>query len=632
VARVVLTDNNLIQAEIKKLTFLSRSCHLGFTSKRFTPFVACKEPSTLAETDVKLESGVQEASRVALPRIAGPVALLLLYLAIWGCTLPHFMGDTSVYAQSILRHQHGAHTGFHQTTSNPFWDFGHLLWRPLAWFCFVSARPIARLLATQTERAQVLRTLIGLTFLAAPVCVFLFFLLAKKVIGDVWPATLAAIGLFSADAFLNYSHTGNAYIVGLTCLVAGMYFSLTGSEEGSSLSRRFLAGPFFALAVLFWLPYVFVLPAAIATPLVLYGRDKQRLRQTGQTLAICVVVGFAAYAPVLTILGIRSAADVRAWVLAAGHGQIQPGGLRPAARLAFSFPRSIMNMGQDGMWLKRYFVHDPYAPVTATELFRLSLWKLLLFYTAAGIVCSELVRSERGRKLLILLASAVVPIVGFGVFVFQAGSIDLFLPLYPFVFLAWGYALAGSQATLYKKVLLLAVLIATVIVNVNAMSRGTLEIERSRTLARIRDLIPLLRPNSVVMAINEQDDLARFCQNFPLDPINLDAEWTNYDVLEINTARLSTWREDFAKRVLASWQRGGTVWLPTRFLQAQPKPDWNWVEGDDKRVSWTDLPSFFSQFETGSPVGGGDGFVLLPQNPKNEQLVLMASETPVTAR
>jgi hypothetical protein len=219
-----------------------------------------------------------------------------------------------------------------------------------------------------------------------------------------------------------------------------------------------------------------------------------------------------------------------------------------------------------------------------------------------------------------------VPIVGFGVLIFQAGSIDLFLPLYPFVFLAWGYALADRQTKPYKKVLLLAVLIATMIVNVNAMRRGTLEKERSRTLARIGDLIPLLGPNSVVMAINEQDNLAQFCQNFPLDKINLEAQWTNYDVVEINAARLSTWREDFAERVLTTWQRGGTVWLPTRFLQAVPSPDWNWVEGDDKRVRWSDFPSFFSQFETGARVGGGDGFVPLLQNPKNEQLVLMASE------
>jgi hypothetical protein len=50
------------------------------------------------------------------------------------------------------------------------------------------------------------------------------------------------------------------------------------------------------------------------------------------------------------------------------------------------------------------------------------------------------------------------------------------------------------------------------------------------------------------------------------------------------------------------------------------------VEGDDKRVSWTDLQSFFSQFDRGYPVGGRDGFLPLLHNPKNEQLLLMVSE------
>jgi hypothetical protein len=343
-------------------------------------------------------------------------------------------------------------------------------------------------------------------------------------------------------------------------------------------------------------------------------------------LAVCLVVGLAAYVPTLAILGIRNAADLSAWILASGHGQIQAGGLRPALRLAFSLPRSIINMGQDGMWLKRYVVHDPYAPVTTAELLRLTLWKLLPFYTAAGIVCYQLWHSERGKKLLILLALAVLPMVGFGVFIFQVGSIDLFLPLFPFVFLAWGYAFVNSRAKRYQRALLLVFVVATVMVNVNAMSRKVLETQKNAALARLRDLIPLLGPNSVVVAINEQDNLAQFRQNFPLDPINLDAQWTNYDVLEINTARLSSWREDFAQRTLATWQLGGAVWLPVRVFQTVPRPEWNWVEGDDNRVSWAELPAFFSQFQMGSAVGGRDGFVPLPETPKNEELLTMASE------
>jgi hypothetical protein len=468
--------------------------------------------------------------------------------------------------------------------------------------------------------------LFGINFLAALGCVLFFFLLARKIIGDEWSAVLATVGFFSADAFLNYAHTGNAYVVGLACLVAGMYFSWSDEASQASLGRALIAALMFALAVLFWLPYVFVLPAAIATPLLLCGHEKPRVRFAAQTLLACAAIGIAVYSSAIAVVGIRNLSDLRDWVAAAGHGHVQPGGFRAAARLAFAVPRSFVNMDRDGMWLKRYLVHDPYAPVTIRRLFGLSLWKLALFYTSVSVVGLELLRSSKGRILLLLLAATVLPIFVFAVFIFEAGSIERYLPLYPFVFLAFAYVLASQQSKRVSKALLLVALAAMAAVNVNAMRRGTLEARKAEATGRIDDLIPWLGPNSLVLAVNEQDSLAEFRQNFPLDAINLDSAWRTYDVIEINTARLSTWREDLAKRVFKTWQRGGTVWLPMRFLRAQPMPEWNWVEGDDKRVSWTDLPTFFSQFETGAAVGGEDGFLLLLDSPKDREILSSLSQ------
>ncbi|MGA9543860.1 MAG: hypothetical protein WBQ85_09835 [Candidatus Sulfotelmatobacter sp.] len=570
---------------------------------------------------MKVETGVQENSGVKefRPKL---IILMIAYLAIWASTLAHFMGDTNVYAQAILRHSHGFSDDYHLTTSNPFIDFGHLLWRPLGWLCFVIARPATQLLTHQNERAEVILTLIGITFLASSICVVVFFLLARRIAGDDWSALLASVGFFSADAFLNYVHTGNAYVLGATFLVAGIYLTVPDKRQIESLGRASLAGILFALTVFSWFPYVFVLPAAMATPLLLRERTRQSSRLVRQTIAVCLIVGLVGYSVAIAKLGIRNIGDLEAWITAAGHGQIQAGGIRAAARLAFSFPRSFVNMGRDGMWLKRYLLHDPYAPITAADIFHLSLWKLLVFYSAAAIVCFRLMRSERGRRLLLWLALAVLPIIVFGVFLFQAGSIDLYLPLYPFVALSYGYALGnGGQGHRIHKILLLAALSIMVAVNVTAMSRGTLGASNEKAKKRIRDLIPLLGPKDVVMAINEQDSLAEFRLNFPLDPSNVDAQWQTYDMLEINTERLSTWREDFAKRVLDTWQRGGSVWLPERVFRPRPNPDWNWVEGDDTRVRWTDLPPFFSQLETGPMVGGEDGFVLLQHSGQNQRIL-----------
>lgn len=581
-------------------------------------------PLTAAQVESERRQGVRKKSvRNAL------VVLLVFYFSAWLNTNAHFMADTNVYAQAILRHQRGEATvDYRLSTSNPFWDFGHLLWRPLGWVGFVVSKPIDGVFGLHGERVEVLTMLIGINFLAALSCVVLFFLLATRVLAGTWPALLATIAFCTADAFLDYAHSGNAYVVGLACLVGGMYLWSFKQSENLFPGQAILAGVMYALAVLFWLPYVFVLPAAIALPLMMEGFDQRRLRFAGQMLFACALVGLIAYFSATAALGIRTVADFRDWALASGHGQFQPGGLRAIARLGFSLPRSFINMDRDGMWFKRYMLHDPYAPVRLSDLFRLSWWKLAVFYTSLCAICLELLRFRRGRLVLSGLVLALVPIVVFAIFIFEAGSIERYLPLFPFLFLGFGYVLASDKASGLIKGFLIAFLICTLTVNIAAMSRRTLTGQRASAIARIHDLIPRLKPNSMLIAINEQDNLAEFRQNFPLDPVNLDAQWQTYDLLEINTARLATWQEDFAKRALGTWRRGGTVWLPARLLQARPNPDWGWVEGDDKRVSWNGVASFFARFNTG-PAIGEDGFVELPDNLTNRGILTAVSQLTV---
>ena len=570
---------------------------------------------TVQLESVSIRSSLKKCSSIV------PLVLIFGYLAIWACTRAHFMADTNAYALSILRHQHGgASLDYRLLTSNPFWDFGHLLWRPLGWFCFVIVRPATELFASQNERAQVILTLIGINFVTALVCVFFFFRLARLIVGNNWVALLATFGLLSADAFLNYAHSGASYGVGLACLVMGMYLSFRASISASTWIALG-AGLMFALSALFWFPYAFVIPAAIATPLLVGGYDYQRLRLATTTLIACVTLGLAAYSSAILGMGIRSATELKQWVLSAGHGQIQPGGTRAVARLAFSVPRSFTNMDRDGMWLKRYLVHDPYAPVSAGVLVRLSLWKLAMFYLLVGIIGIELLRSTPGRRIFFWLGLAVVPILIFAVFIFEAGSIERYLPLYPFFFLACGYVFYSEYTKLAFKIVLILILIVTAVVNINAMRVSTLESQKVQAVARIHDLIPSLGNNTLLIAINEQDNLAEFRHNFPLDEININRDWQTYDLVEVNAARLTTWGEDFAQRVVAIWRRGGKVWLPARVLHSEPNPEWNWVEGDDKRVKWPDLPLFFSQLDAGPLVSGEDGFVLLQESPKNKQIL-----------
>src|ERR1700730_13426326 len=104
----------------------------------------------MSETAFKVGSDVEECSEVDhFP--AALLAVLVIYLGACAYTLAHFMGDTNVYVQAILPHRHSSLDDYHLTTSNPFLDFGHLLWRPLGWLCFMIARPATQLLAHQNQ-------------------------------------------------------------------------------------------------------------------------------------------------------------------------------------------------------------------------------------------------------------------------------------------------------------------------------------------------------------------------------------------------------------------------------------------------------------------------------------------------
>ena len=85
-----------------------------------------------------------------------------------------------------------------------------------------------------------------------------------------------------------------------------------------------------------------------------------------------------------------------------------------------------------------------------------------------------------------------------------------------------------------------------------------------------------------------------------------------------DTAR---WRSRFAAGAMRTWAAKGTVWVTTRVLASRPEPAWNWVEGDDRRVSWQAIHDFYGQFEWGTRLGTGDGFIELRDTPQNRRIL-----------
>src|SRR5206468_4026296 len=141
-------------------------------------------------------------------------------------------------------------------------------------------------------------------------------------------------------------------------------------------------------------------PAVLVSPVFLFGLNRWQLRLTVQALAVFTVVACLIFGTVAVHLGIHSVGEFQAWLAASAHGI---DGMRGIPRMVFAFARSIIHMGNDGRIFKRYVVKDPLNPVSLLDLFRLSVWKLVLFYVFFLSFLLNLALSRLGRRALALL-------------------------------------------------------------------------------------------------------------------------------------------------------------------------------------------------------------------------------------
>ncbi|HYG81629.1 MAG TPA: hypothetical protein VD861_14635, partial [Pyrinomonadaceae bacterium] len=293
---------------------------------------------------------------------------------------------------------------------------------------------------------------------------------------------------------------------------------------------------------------------------------------------------------------------------------------RGVARMVFGLPRSFVNMGNDGVLFKRYLLGDPFNPVSAFDLARLSLWKMGLFYALLLAVVVGLLRAAEGRRVFVLLLASAVPVLGFAV-LFDGGAIERYLPLYPVLFLAVGCALAGARSARRAKVVAPVLLAVVALVNVTAMAKVTLNRGQEAAASRVRDLRSMLKPRSRIFTVSWVDELVNFNRSFPLHPLNRGGGLVIGSLVTPGTSQTGQWRQEFAARALEAWGRGGDVWVSRRVFAARPGASWSWAEGDDPRVSWSDFPAFFAGLEVGQAVGGEDGFVLVQPSEKNRQFL-----------
>jgi hypothetical protein len=579
-------------------------------------YTSDSETQTVNSTDAALAR--DEALRGwSWQHVFVPAAVYVL--ATW-LTNAFYMGDTSFYGAMVANVAGGRSYQLWETTGNySLWEFGHLLWRPLGVAAFPLLKPLARLsIGAEDLNPAAVYAMVALNWLAGLLSVVLMHALVRRVCRTTWIVYLTDAAFIFSQAFLNYTQTGCSYVPGLALLLLGVY--LLVRREGEPASRvwptAWLAGLAFALAVGLWVPYLWAVPAAVAAPLVLYDwKSRQQWK-----LAIYASLAFGLLTGILFIavavgIGVHSVGEFKAWVESSSHHLVQNRGL---PQVVFGLARSFISMGSDNVSFKRYLLHDPYSPVSLVDLFRLSLWKLALFYLFIAAVFVNLTRSTFGRRLLCWLALSGIPVLGFAL-AWQGTVMERYLPWFPFLFPALAYSLSDRRAFRLGKAITLIFVAAMIVSNFAAMRRSVLDRREEAATERVRELQPLVKPQSIVFV--GKDELENFVRDFPFNPVNHHNDLRVHSFLPLGMPQLTRWREDVARRTFAAWQAGGDVFVSRRMFAQRPRAEWEWVEGADPRVSWAQVYEFFAQLETGQALGGEDGFVLLARTPKNEQFL-----------
>ena len=553
-------------------------------------------------------------------RFLPPLLVIALYVFALAFTNAHYMADSGGYVVSIL-----AYAGVEEyvvenpvvadyRSENSYWDFGHLLWRPLGLLLLKVFTPVSSLVVGPDPAYNVRILLMWVNYLAGLLSAVLLYALIDRLTGRRWLGVLVSVFFILSHGFLNFAQGASSYIAGLAFVMVALYLLLK-NKDGPSPLAAIGAGLACTAAVTLWALYILVIPGVILAPLVLFGPGRTMKASILRASVSFIVASAIAFIVVMAAAGVNTPSEVLEFIAASSHG-IHTSGL---ARMVFGFPRSFIHMGNDGILFKRFLLNDPFNPVTAVDLVRLSLWKLALFYLAFGATLIGLLVA-RSRRMLVWLSIAALPLLLFAI-KFDGGAIERYIPIYPAIFIALAWVLSDRRLPRLLKIVPVLFFGFAVLVNSFVMARVVLDRQKQTTEARISAVIPQLRPNSWVVTSHLQDDLVNFQISFPFEPVNRHNSYHVYPLLVLNSDQAGRWREEFAARMLEAWNRGGDAWISARLFSPKPAAAWNWVEGDDPRVRWEHLHVFFTQFDTGPVAGGADGFVRLENSERNRNLL-----------
>jgi hypothetical protein len=528
-------------------------------------------------------------------------AMLASYCVLTAITRAVFQADTPYYVASILNHSRGRDFAF--------WDFGHLLWRPATWALLYLIHPV---LPRLTVISITFWIMVSANWIAGLGCVLLVAGLVRR-FASPWLTVLTTATLTFSQVFLNYVHTGTAYVPGLFFLLLGLKLADLKTRSirvGWRESAAF--GTALAAAVLLWLPYIFALPALFLFPIIISGFNRESGLYVLRAAIVNTVIGLGTYALVAFRLGLSSAAELRLWFGWASHSIDH---IRGLPRATFGFVRSWFETGNFGIELRRFFIHDPYAQVQAASLFSIGTLELALTYLFLGAIVFKLVRGVAlERRMLLFLTLTFLPVFSFGVH-WQGGDMERYLGAFPALLLSGASAMNSRPSTIVK-MLGCAFLSVLIVVNLSHDLRWVRDAE-DRVLAARLDVLGSIPENSYIV-FSPSDPLYEFTSFNSIDPYGHGKHLIAKRVVDIGTSHVTEWRQAFASNSLDAWQNSKEVWIFRGVLDDVPERRWGWIEGIDSLVSWSDIRAFFRCLEISETRGD---FVQLPPTHANIDLL-----------
>ena len=496
-----------------------------------------------------------------------------------GNAAPSFTGDAFDYARDAAEAD---------TPKAPdLYEPGHLIWRPIgALLVRVGASTPDETATTRQRRAQ--RLLSFAASLAAAVAILSFHGVVAQFVGTGGPALVATLAFGSGAAFLNFAAAGTPYVPGLAALCLAL---LVGWGPLITMRHAVATGALLALSTFLWLPYVFVVPAALAGMVAFGGSGRSTKVYALTALATCAAFGLGVFSFAALRAGAATPRDAAQWLLSSSHGVTLSGGSRAAG----GFVRNMLYVGSDTREVKRFLLHDDLNPVSRRQLARLFLWPKALFLLGSLVTAIWFaLRKPAGRRLLLICVLAAMPVCAFAI-AWSGGDPERYLPLYPFLMLllvvGLDAALRAGSGWLRGMALLVACIWAG---NIWSFSRHARQERVSDQLQRLGCVAGMLDAQSLILLPHQADPLVGFYRDEPdVPPRSADASLIWLLPTQPWSDPAYTWQTALRDSVTSRLSRGDRIFVPRYSIETVPPLEANWIEGEYAGTRWRDVSEAF---------------------------------------